>query len=117
MAFRIEFSDEAEKDFELIFNHLFESYVAFGEETDIAFEHAQKRILQIRKEPEKLCQNPFRGTLHNDMLPHLRNITLGRAIYWFDIDQENFKIKILAIFFGRQNHIRHMLIRLLQQKN
>ena len=40
----LEFSADAERDFELIFDHLVESYLEFGEDNDVAFERAVERI-------------------------------------------------------------------------
>ena len=42
MAFRIEISAAAERDLELIFDHLFDSYCAFGESIEEALDHAAK---------------------------------------------------------------------------
>lgn len=36
MPFRIEFPADAERDFNLTFDHLFESYAAFAESTEAA---------------------------------------------------------------------------------
>ena len=41
MRFRIEFSAEAERDFALIFDHLFENYRAFGETVEAALDHSE----------------------------------------------------------------------------
>ena len=37
-----------------------------------------------------------------------------RAIYWFDVDEGRRTVRVLAVFFGGQDHIRRMLIRLLE---
>ena len=47
MSFKVEFSAESEHDFELIFDHLFESYVGFGENSGDAFDRAARRIMSI----------------------------------------------------------------------
>jgi plasmid stabilization system protein ParE len=114
MKFAIEFSTESERDFELIFEHLFESYVGFGESREAAFGRAAKRIKEIRKAAERLATFPNRAAARDDVLPGLRYLVIDRAIYWFDIEEPARKIRILAIFFGGQDHIRHMLVRLLQ---
>jgi len=113
MTFRIEFSDEASRDLGLIFDHLFESYLGFGESLDAALDHAESRIRGIRAEAERLGTAPHRGSAHDDLLPGLRHLTLNRAIYWFEVQEENRHIRVLAIFFGGQDHSRHMLVRLL----
>jgi hypothetical protein len=40
-------------------------------------------------------------------------LTIDRAIYWFDVNEAEQRVRILAIFFGGQDHVRHMLTRLL----
>ena len=40
-------------------------------------------------------------------------MSIDRAIYWFDVDEAARKVRILAVFFGGQDHVRHMLVRLL----
>jgi plasmid stabilization system protein ParE len=50
----LEFSADAERDFELIFNHLVESYLEFGEESEVAFERAIERIRGIQVSANKL---------------------------------------------------------------
>ena len=113
MRFRIEFSAEAERDFALIFDHLFESYRSFGESVEAALDHCEVRIHEIRQEADRLCAAPYRGERHNDLLPGLRHLTIDRAIYWFEVDEAEQRVRILAIFFGGQDHGRHMLTRLL----
>ena len=114
MKFAIEFSAESERDFELIFDHLFESYLGFGESTAEALERAAQRIIGIRAAAERLTAFPVRGTLRDDILPGVRYLAIDRAIYWYDVDETARKVRILAIFFGGQDHLRHMLVRLLR---
>jgi toxin ParE1/3/4 len=114
MRFRIEFSAEAERDFALIFDHLFASYRAFGETVEEALDHSEDRTRAIRRQAERLADAPHRGERHDDLLPGLRHLTIDRAIYWFDVDEAGKRVRVLAIFFGGQDHVRHMLTRLLQ---
>ena len=117
MPFTIEFSAESERDFELIFDHLFESYRLFGESADEALDRAAQRIIGIRRAAERLTSFPIRATMCDDILPGVRYVLIDRAIYWFDVDEKAKKVCILAIFFGGQDHIRHMLVRLLRDNN
>ena len=114
MAFRLEFSVEAERDFELIFDHLFGSYRSFGESVEAALDHAEARVLDVRETAERILAAPYRGESHANILPGLRHLTIDRAIYWFDIDDARQTVRVLAVFFGGQDHVRHMLIRLLK---
>jgi len=115
MAFTVEFSAESEHDFELIFDHIFESYVGFGETIEEAVDHAARRILEIRQAAEQLSAFPIRGTAREDVLPGVRYVAIDRAIYWFDVDEAARKVRILAVFFGGQDHVRRMLLRQLQR--
>lgn len=113
MAFRLEFSADAERDFDLIFDHLLENYVRFGESTECAIEHAAARILEIRAAANRILTAPHRGARHDDIPPGLRHVAIDRAIHWFDIDDPAGTVRILAVFFGGQDHVRRMLSRLL----
>ena len=115
-TFKVVFSANAELDFELIFDFLFESYLSFDENIESALTQAEAKMQSIRKAADKLAKHPFRGTLHDDMLQGLRHITMGRAIYWFDILEDAGVVRILAIFYGDQNHQTKMLARLLGGK-
>lgn len=93
MAYKVTFSADAERDFELIFDFLVESYVEFGEAAGPAIDRAEERIQAISAEIDALAKAPHRGTLHDDILPGLRHITLGRAVVWFDILPEENEIE------------------------
>ena len=113
IKYRLEFSAEAERDFGLVFDHLLESYIGFGENVESAVERAAVRVLEIRATADSLLTAPHRGERHDDILPGLRHLTVNRAIYWFEVDAENETVRILAVFFGGQDHVRHMLARLI----
>ena len=115
MTWRTEFAADAERDFELIFDHLFEVYQSFGETRADAFTRAADRVESIRRAAEDIAQAPYRGTMHDDVAPGLRHVTIDRAIFWFDLDESARTVRILAVFFGGQDHIRHMLRRLLDR--
>ena len=104
---------EAERDFALIFDHLFESYRSFGESVETALDHCEDRIREIRQEADRLYPAPHRGEHHDDLLPGLRRLTVDRAIYWFDGNEAEQRVRILAMLFGGQDHVRHMLTQLL----
>ena len=113
MAFRLEFAADSEADFGLIVEHLLRSYLDFGESLDSAVDHAETRILEIRAAAEGILTAPHRGERHDDILPGLRHLTIGAAIYWFDVDEPRETVRVLAVFFGGQDHVRHMMARLL----
>lgn len=113
VVYRVVFSSEAERDFELIFEFLYESQIGFGETPHAAYHSAAARVRSIKGDGESIASAPFRGTLHDDLLPGLRHVTLNRAIFYFDVNEASEEIRILAVFFGGQDHLRKMLARLL----
>lgn len=113
MTYRVEFSAASERDLELIFDHLFESYRTFGESPGEAFAHASERVGGIRRAADRLGIFPVRGVVRDDILLGARHITIDRAIYWFDVDDNAKMVRVLAMFFGGQDHVRRMLLRLL----
>ena len=117
MTLRLEFSVEAERDFGLIFDHLLRSYLIFGENPESALDHAAARVLQIRADAKRILTAPHRGERHDDILPGVRHLAIGRAVYWFDVDEANETIRVLAVFFGGQDHVLHMLARLLEDES
>ena len=114
-AYTVEFSAEAERDFELIFDFLEESYRGFGESAEDAIEHAASRVEAIRTAAARLGHVPYRGILHPEIMPGLRHVTIDQAIYWFFVDNDALIVRVLAVFFGNQDHIHRMLVRLLRR--
>jgi plasmid stabilization system protein ParE len=112
-VWNVEFSEDAEHDFELIFDHLVDSYMGFGEDIEDALEHAADRLRGIRGSSQKLGLTPQRGTLRDDISPGIRFVRLEKAVLWFDLDEQRQVVRVLAVFFGAQDHIRHMLTRVL----
>ncbi len=113
MGWQLEFAAGAETDFELIFDHLFESYKNFGEPLEQAFEHAQIRVLQIRRDAERILIAPDRGQRHDDLLEGCRNLAVDRASYWFIANQDEKLVTVLAVFFGGQHEQLRMMARVL----
>ena len=109
----VEFAEEALKDFGLIADHLSEAYQSFGDSPQEAMTKAAARLIAIRDDALSLAKAPHRGTLHPDMGAGLRSVTINRAVFWFDLDETDRKIRVLAVFLAGQDHIRHMLLRLL----
>jgi plasmid stabilization system protein ParE len=107
------FAAAAEADLALIEAHLTQSYESFGEPPADAPDHARDRVEAILATAERLATAPFRGERHDDLMPGLRQLALDRAIYWFLPDAEGRQVRVLAVFFGGQDHQRHMLVRLL----
>jgi toxin ParE1/3/4 len=109
---RVEFADAADRDLELIFDHLAESYRGFGETPDEAFEHAARRVRAIIATADRLALAPNRGTVHDDLAPGIRHVTLDRAVYYFRVADDG-SVRVIAVFFGGQDHQRRMRLRIL----
>lgn len=69
MVLRLELSVEAERDFGLIVDHLLNSWLGFGEVPKSAFDHAETRVLKVRKDAERILIDPHQGQRHDD-IPH-----------------------------------------------
>lgn len=106
-------SPGADRDLEQLFDHLFETHLAFGESDQEAQQKAEDRMVSIHASMERLGTAPFQGTLRQDLMPTLRNVTKDQAIFWFTVDEPKKIIQVLAIFYGGQDHQRRMLKRLL----
>ncbi|MGJ8573296.1 MAG: type II toxin-antitoxin system RelE/ParE family toxin [Hoeflea sp.] len=112
----VEFAAAAERDFELIFDHLVQSYRGFGDDLDISIDRAEQRIAAIQSAALDLARTPFQGTLRSDIIEGLRFVRHNSAVFWFVLNQDRKTVQILAVFFGGQDHIHHMLIRLLSNQ-
>ena len=115
MVYEVVRSIESDRDLELIFDHLERSYLSLGDPPKDAIERAASRIMKIEDEMEKLGLTPFQGTLIPEIFPDLRRVTKDNVIYYFISNKGSKTLQILAIFFGGQNHIVHMLNRLLAE--
>jgi plasmid stabilization system protein ParE len=110
---RIEFAEDALRDLDLIFDHLAESYRGFGEAPDEASERAAARVRGILAAADRLALAPHRGAVHDALAPGIRHLTLDRAVCCFRVDGN--RVRVLAVFFGGQDHQRRMRLRLLRR--
>lgn len=114
MGFHLEFAVEAERDFGLIYDHLLRSYLDFGESLESAIDHAEARVREIHGAAERILTAPHRGERHDDIRPGLRDVAIERAVIRFEVDEGRRTVRILAVFLGGQDHVRHVLARLLE---
>lgn len=112
MSYRVERSLDTDHDLAAIFDFLLNSFMAFGDDRSEALERAAARIEAIEAEMLALGDLPLQGTLRPDLLAGLRSVTKQRAIFYFDVDDDLRLVRVLAIFFGGQDHQRAMLQRL-----
>jgi plasmid stabilization system protein ParE len=113
MAYRVERAEDTDHDLETIFDFLFESFLAFDEDAGSALEHASRRLLAIDDAMASLGKIPHQGTLRPKLGEGLRNVTKERAVFYFDVDDESRVVRVLADFYGAEDHQRKMLLRLL----
>lgn len=113
MAYRVERALDTDRDLEAIFDFLVQSYTDFGDGRAEAIERAAERIETIEEAMLALGDAPHQGTLRSDILAGLRQVTRQRAIFYFEVDEEEKIVRVLAIFFGGQDHRRAVLRRLL----
>jgi plasmid stabilization system protein ParE len=112
MAFKVLRSTETDQDLGLILDHLVQSYLDLGDALPAAFTRAARHVGSIEADMEALHKAPFQGTLSPEILPGLRRVTKNQAVFYFDVDENEKTVRILAVFFGGQDHLRHMLKRL-----
>lgn len=112
MVYKINPAAAVSTDFDQLFDHLFAACLGMGDSIEEAYDRATRRVNDVTEDLEKLALHPHQGTLNNDLLPGLRHVTKDRAIFYFRIDEESRVVNVLAVFFGGQEHKRHMLERL-----
>lgn len=112
MVSKVELSEESEIDLKQIFDHLVEAYTQLGETLEDAFHQASERVRCIRSDIFGLGKAPYQGTLSKEIGDGLRHVTKNRAIIYFDVYETTRTVQVIAVFFGGQDHRRHMLKRL-----
>jgi toxin ParE1/3/4 len=113
VKYTVERASDADCDLDEIFEFLIESYVTFGEDMGAAIDRAAERLQEIHDSMQSLGDVPHQGTLVPQILPGLRSVTKDRAIFYFAVDDNKRTLRVLAVFFGGQDHRRRMLKRLL----
>lgn len=113
MKYTVERAGDVDRDLDSIFDFLVESYRSFGEDANGAIDRAAERLRQIHEAMEALTGAPHQGTLLPELSAGLRSVTKDRTIFYFRVDQPKRVVRVLAVFFGGQDHRRHMLKRLL----
>ena len=111
MLYRVERAAGVVGDLQLIFDHLTAAYLTFGEPLSEAQRHAAERIDSIQDAMLTLGRMPHQGTLRLELGPAVRSVTKARAVLYFEVDDDQLRVRILAVFFGGQDHTRHMLQR------
>lgn len=112
MACEVEVSEQAGLDLADIFQFLHDSFRALGDDDETAFDRAESRIRGIADAMLGLGAVPHQGTRRPDLGEGFRNVTKGRAIFYFELRDDRRTLVVLAAFFGGQDHLAVMLDRL-----
>lgn len=112
MAWTVDDSGFVTGDLDAIFDHLFDSYLGFGDPFERAFERATDRVNAIYLNRTRVAKSPHIGTLHSIRGRAYRHVTIDRAIYWFTLDEAAQAVRVLGIFHDGQDHLDRMMARL-----
>lgn len=113
MVWQIELSDVIASDLSSIEDFIFYSATSLGESKARASEMADRRIRTILIDLGTLTRAPYQGTRCPELGQNTRRVTKDRAVFYFDLIEDRQIIRLLAIFFGGQDHDARILTRLL----
>ena len=111
--YRVLRSVACDADIEAIFDHLFQSYRDLGDPTTDALTRAAARVRGIEDALAALGDVPFQGPMPPDILPGIRPVPRDGAVYYYIADETLSELRVLAVFFGGQDHRNHILRRIL----
>lgn len=112
MVYRVSRARAVTEDLARIHDHLVESYCDLGDVIADALDRADGRVQTIEDAMIRLGIVPHQGTLCEDVMPRLRRVTKDKAILYFITDDELTEVRVLAVFFSGQDHLRHFVERL-----
>jgi toxin ParE1/3/4 len=113
MVFRIVRSQASTEDLRAILRHLIDSYVILGDEVAQAADRALKRMDTIERDLASIGRAPYQGTLSSFAgARDLRHVTKNKVVFYFQVSETQQVVRLLAVFFGGQDHQRHMVKRL-----
>jgi plasmid stabilization system protein ParE len=112
VVFRVSRARAVTADLAHIHDHLVESYCDLGDGIADALDRADGRVQSIEDAMTRLGSAPHQGTLCEDVVPRLRRVTKDKAILYFITDDELAEVRVLAVFFSGQDHLRHIVERL-----
>lgn len=112
MAYRVSRAQAVTADLARIHDHLVDSYCNLGDGFPEAFDRADARVRKTEDAMTRLGTVPHQGTLCEEVLPRLRRVTKDMAILYFIADDEPLEVRVLAVFFSGQDHLRHIVERL-----
>ena len=99
-------------DLDLIEEYLVQTYQGLGDDTESAMRRAAGRIGEALLYIRTFVEHPHRGTIHPEIGAGIRTVTENRFIFYFQIDEALFEVRILAVFFGGIDHRTQIVQRL-----
>lgn len=112
MAYTVRRSLACRTDLERIFDFLVTAHQELGAPLAEAFDNAEARLIRIEESMQSLGRAPHRGTLWPEVMDGLRWVTIERAVFYFTVDDEAEEVRVLATFFGGQDHRQLVLDRI-----
>ena len=97
------------RDLAAIRRHLTRSYEEFGDTRQSATERAAARLREAFDYMQTFATHPHRGTLHPELKAGIRHVTHRNFVFYFEIEEQSAEVKILAVFFGGTDHLRHIV--------
>ncbi|QQP93637.1 hypothetical protein IGS68_31955 (plasmid) [Skermanella sp. TT6] len=100
------------RDLALIESFLFKTFRNLGDSPEDAGDRAAARVKAAAAYMRTFDRNPHRGTEHPGIWPGLRTVTKEKFIFYFEIDEVRSEVRILAVFFGGEDHTQRIIDRL-----
>jgi plasmid stabilization system protein ParE len=111
--YRVSRAADVTRDLDLIEEHLVRVYQELGDDLEDAMDRAAARIDSALAYMQTFASRPHRGTEHKALRPGVRSVTNKSFVFYFEIDELLFAVRILATFFGGADHRRQILDRFL----
>lgn len=113
MDWTLDATPSVQHDLKAIEHFVTQSAQAKGEPFERARRMGAARIDTILSSARSLPKAPRQGTLRPDLGPNIRHVTKDRAVIYFELIETSRTLRILAIFYGGQDHDSRILARLL----
>lgn len=114
VVYKVLLAEAVTTDLVRIYDHLIETYIELGDDLREAVDRVAERVRGIENHITRLAAAPYQGTLCPEIMPDLRRVTKGRAILYFVVNEGELELRILAVFFSGQDHLRHIVARLVK---
>ena len=110
--YRVRRAANVTHDLDLIEGYLVQVYQDLGDDLESAVERATSRIDDALAYMRTFEGHPYRGTEHPEIRSDIRTVTSKRSIFYFEIDEPQSEVRVLAVFFGGVDHRQQILDRL-----